>query len=103
MLKRLWRQFVAPRVLQWIEARFEHTIDQKIRDAIEADRANMRGTISSIVESQMDIVHKQKPWKENLYIPDLDIHPKVDGPFMVYSTCAAADFFHSNFGVLCSN
>lgn len=36
----------------------------------------------------------EKGWKRNLHIPALAVYPKLEGPFMAYSTCRTTDFLH---------
>jgi hypothetical protein len=37
-----------------------------------------------------------KPWKANLLIPSIELQAS-EGPFMIHSTCSAADFLHPEF------
>ena len=101
MLGTFWRQFLAPHVTRSVAARLDHTIDEKIRAGVEAGLIDIRESVDSLVASKLAIVRDRKPWKDNLFIPRLDIHPTVASHFFAYSTCAAADFFHPDFGVLC--
>jgi hypothetical protein len=53
------------------------------------------------VEARVEQLEQQlsaKPWKRNLLIPSPAVYTsEPDAPFMAFSTCSAADFFHPRY------
>jgi SAM-dependent methyltransferase len=74
----IWRRFLAERVTRAVVARSE---------AVLAQRA---------AESRPDT-----PWRYHFFVPVHGITPPVDGPYMAYSTCSAADMRHKRFLEFC--
>lgn len=91
MLRWIWRNHLAAPVMRSIRARLGPELDQRI-DALNAELAALRAEVAALGGG--------KPWKHNLHIPSFAVHPKLEGPFMAYSTCRTADFLHPDFEAL---
>jgi hypothetical protein len=117
MLRMLWRRFLAEPVTRSVVARMGPEMERLVSSGIESKMAitdsvmrnaaarmgpEMERLVSAEIESRIATVTSQKPWKANLHIPPIGLHPAIDGPFMAHSTCCAADFLHPEFARLCS-
>ena len=57
-----------------------------------------RDELLSLIDQRIAVALSAKPWSRNIFIPPAALYAG-DGtkPFMHYSTCSAADFFHPRF------
>jgi SAM-dependent methyltransferase len=101
MLRYFWRRYLADRLSRSVALRLAPELEKQIAEAVAARGALMQSDLMAAVESKMAIV-ANKPWKSNLHIPAIGVHPPVEGPFMAYSTCCARDFYHPEFTRLSS-
>ncbi len=117
MFRLLWRRFLADPVTRRVAARLGPDIERLITLGTESKMAITRSTdedilirvmpelkqlINAEITSRMAMLAEQKPWKHNLHIPPIGLHPPIEGRFMAYSTCCASDFLHPEFTRLCS-
>jgi hypothetical protein len=105
MIKTIWRQVLADRVTAFVEARMaKKTPPYSPVEEVEQLRLQIEIYKSRVdqLESKMAILDESKPWKKNLYIPQLNISTPSAMSFMVHSTVSAADFYHPEFRSLCS-
>jgi hypothetical protein len=120
MIKTLWRNLVAPRTMRVIFARLTpemHRIAaaeaEEVTGPIRRDLTSLRevadgypavlerlGKLEDLVATLEAQARDQKPWLHNLHVMPIDMHPKIDGPFMEHSTCSAADFLRPRFAEL---
>ncbi len=77
--------------------RLEPELDARIEAAIAVQCALIRSEMIETVQSKLSAATPQKPWKANLFIPSIELHARVEEPFMGYSTCSASDFLHPEF------
>jgi hypothetical protein len=116
MLKLLWRRFLADRVTRSVSARMGAEIERLITSGIQSKMAitdpvvlssyrlepEVEQLITAGIEARMALPVAQTPWKANLHMPSIGLHPPIDGPFMAHSTCCARDFLHPEFNRLCA-
>lgn len=101
MLKLIWRNFLAERVARAVTARSLPEIDRRIAAAMEARLAALESSSALLREQLSELRGQDTTWKRNSNVPPIRIHPKLDGPFMAYSTCSTADFLNTEFERLC--
>jgi len=117
MLKSIWRGLLAERVAASVMHRSSKEIDAKITASNDDQAALIKSLIEAVgslsakvasYEDRLGMVNQTitgyeagKPWKKNLHVPPIRLHPKVGGPFMQHSTCSAADFLNPEFERLC--
>jgi SAM-dependent methyltransferase len=106
MLKTIWRRLLADRTTQSVGARSEGKVVHEFDDAFDARLASeIDRRIAAALDARLGTADVrtilEKPWKANLHIPPIRIHPKLEGPFMVHSTCSTADLLNPEFERLC--
>jgi len=82
MLKYFWRTFLAERVASSMQARTRDELDQLMVEAIAR-------------------VEKSRPSVPAFFHPVHGISPPIEGPYMAYSTCSAADMKNRQYVEFC--
>jgi hypothetical protein len=103
MLKIIWRRLLAERVTRSIASRLDikpHEYE-KSEAARHEELELLRREVANVAARLAKLETPGHPWKQNLYIPNIRIHPKWDRPFMAYSTCSTADFLCPEFVQMC--
>ncbi len=80
---------------------FRRYLNRLLQSAL---RSEVERRVDALVDQRMNALLAargclaDKPWKANILIPSMDIYRSpADSPFLVCSTCHAADFFHPRF------
>ena len=85
-------------VLGRFRERLLSSIARRVTDHLRPEIEGLvRARVAAGLE-ELGVGSLDKPWKKNIYIPDARLHQAPEeAPFMEYSTCSAADFFHPRY------
>lgn len=102
MLKKLWRDHVAPRLAERLAPRVaEHMMHEFSSRIAEAE---ISPRLEAFVGSRISEALAQKPWMRNMFIPAIEAcQARANEPFMRFSTCSSHDFFHPQFTAIAND
>jgi hypothetical protein len=102
MLKYFWRNHIADRLTEAVKARIGPNVaveqNRALVEKLRALEARLAGMRQESPPSKMDL---RQEWLRNFFIPNFEVYPTPNEPFMPDGTCGAKDFFHPEFSRIC--
>jgi hypothetical protein len=114
VFKYFWRTFLADRVTSSVQARTRGELDQLIAQAIarveksrpsrDDVRAEIAGSTEGLAEAIKALSNQIEQLRQSAPVflnPVHGISPPIEGPYMAYSTCSAADMKNQRYVEFC--